>query len=161
MASTKGAAEAVEKRSSCYLVFVRILEVVAALALLLMFVANILLLIQYGQLTASVDVVFQCILRVYNMIFCLLIIAALFDSKLFVKFMYFLDTWMGVGAFMIFNGVLTLSSCGGTDFDIANYTNAIRVCAGWIVLALGVVFFVLGIFAGKNKKFALQATEMT
>jgi hypothetical protein len=155
MAETNGDGAASGKKKKLYLVFVRFLELITALTCVLVVVANILLLIGYGGQPASVDIVFAGILRVYNMFFSILCIAAIFDAKLFVKYMLMLDTWIGLGFMLIFNAVLLLSVPGG-DFDMTNYTNIIRVVAGWVTLGLGVVFGVLGLFAGKNKKLVMQ-----
>ena len=79
------------------LFFSRMLKLLNVLFLIFIVAANILVLIQIVPGSNSVARVMQIILRIYNILFSLVVIIAIFGSVNLFKMALFLQDWKGVG----------------------------------------------------------------
>jgi len=126
-------------------------NVFTILSLLFLIVVNVLMML--GISVSNVASFMYALIRVYNMLFCLLSIAIQFEVKTIVKHVDFFDSWPGRGMLYIFLGVLTLG--GGASFT-ESFVPLVQLIAGWLLIGFGALYFLMGIFGLKSKKEGIQ-----
>jgi len=140
------------KKQKVFLAWCAFVKVLTIFALLFLVAVNVLLLM--GLYVSSVSSFMYALIRVYNMVFSFLSVAIEFEVKMIVSHAKFLETWPGRGMFYIFLGVLTLEANPAFAIDLVSL---VQLIAGWLLIALGGIYFIMGLFGLRSTKEKLQA----
>ncbi|KAI3651229.1 hypothetical protein MP228_004710 [Amoeboaphelidium protococcarum] len=139
------------QNSLVYKVFIRFLQAVSSLACGFLVGTNIYMMVQIAPGIKSSDSAMDFILRIYNVIFALLIILSYFDIKAIASQMYFLITFFGSGMLHVFVGILTIGA--STSYvlltqqsgNYSDYVDKARLYSGWALVAIGLLQTVMSI----------------
>lgn len=96
------------------------------------------------------------LVRVFTIIFCIFVMLAEIFEGFFTKTLTFLLSWVGKGIVEMFLGVLTFSYTG--TYNDPNWPTVVMI-ASWVLIGTGLIYFVLGIFGGKEKKEKRKSGE--
>lgn len=138
------------KRPAVLYAFIALNALVVLIAAIT-FIANLVILILVKDLSHV-----EMAVRVYILLFCLVVVAAELDWTAAMKEFNVLNSWIFRGAAYAFIGLLTLQFA---DDESGGVTAAYFIkAAGWIQVGVGVVYFLLGI-ACVNKLKAKKQTK--
>ena len=102
---------------------------------------------------------YYVMMRTFTIMFAVLAVLVEFTEDFVEKIMGAICNWLGRGIFQVFIALLTLTACTPGADPISDTAQTLQEVGAYIFIGVGILYFTLGIFGGRQRKQVMQTEE--